>query len=399
MSNPLFDCSWVLPLLFLPSKSFSSEARELLRIKLDDQLLLNGGVDDLAGRQRVHEDAHPVRDPLEPRRDRATAGLGPGDDERRHLDGLRPDLDDVALGHEERRDVDLAAVDEEVAVLDQLAGHVAAVREAGPVDNVVQAPLEDLEQVLTGLAGTPVGLLVVTAELLLEHAVDAGALLLLPLLQQVLAVLRAAATVLARRVGPDLDRALWRLALAALEEQLHLLAAAATAVRACVPSHDSNSPALRRTASVVGNRGYVADGADLEADGLQRADGGLAAGAGTLHEHVDLAHPVLLRAAGGRLGGHLRREGRRLAGALEADLPGAGPSDHVAQGVGDRDDRVVERAFDVSVPVGDVLLLLAAHLLRGRLLRCARHYFFPTFFLPATVLRGPLRVRALVWVR
>src|SRR5947199_103118 len=83
----------------------------------------------------------------------------------------------------------------------------------------------------------PVGLLVVAAELLLEHAVDAGALLLLPLLQEVLAVLRAAAAVLTRRIGPDLDRALRRLALAALEEQLHLLAAATLAVRAGVTRH------------------------------------------------------------------------------------------------------------------------------------------------------------------
>src|SRR5690606_10216222 len=40
-----------------------------------------------------------------------------------------------------------------------------------------------------------------------------------------------------------------------------------------------------------------------------------------------------------------------------------GPGDHVAVGVGDRNDRVVERALDVGVPVSDVLLLLAAHLL------------------------------------
>src|SRR3954465_11323489 len=109
------------------------------------------------------------------------------------------------------------------------------------------------------------------------------------------------------------------------------------------------------------------------------------------------AAPRAADAAG--LRGHPRGGRRRLAGALEAHLAGARPGDHVAQRVGDRDDRVVERALDVRVPMSDVLLLLAAHLLRGRLLRCARHYFFPTFFLPATVLRGPLRVRALVWVR
>src|SRR3954447_6159621 len=161
----------------------------------------------------------------------------------------------------------------------------------------------------------------------------------------------------------------------------------------------SNPPPLGWAAAVVRNWSHVLDGADLEADRLQAPDGGLTAGAGTLHEHVDLTHAVLLRATRGRLGGHLRGERRRLARALEAHLAGARPGDHVAQRVRDRDDRVVERALDVGVPVSDVLLLLAAHLLRGRLLRCARHYFFPTFFLPATVLRGPLRVRALVWVR
>src|SRR3954453_10045374 len=161
----------------------------------------------------------------------------------------------------------------------------------------------------------------------------------------------------------------------------------------------SNPPPLRWAAAVVRNWSHVLDGADLEADRLQAPDGGLAAGAGTLHEHVDLAHAVLLGAARGGLGGHLRGERRRLAGALEPHLAGARPGDHVAQRVGDRDDRVVERALDVGVPVSDVLLPLAAYLLRGRALLCGRHYFFPAFFLPATVFFGPLRVRALVWVR
>src|SRR3954454_22096268 len=371
----------------------------LLAVELDDELFLDGGVDDLTGRHRVDQDAHAVGDDLDPGRDRTAAGLGTGDDERRHLHARRAHLDDVVLADEERRDVDLLAVDQEVAVLHELAGHVTAVREAGALDDVVEPTLEQLEKVLASLAGTPVGFLVVTAELLLEHAVDAGALLLLPLLQEVLGVLGATTAVLTRRVRTDLDRALRGLALAALEEQLHLLAAASLAVRAGVPSHVSNPPPLGWAAAVVRNWCHVLDGADLEADSLQAPDGGLAAGAGTLHENVDLAHAVLLRATRGGLGSHLRGERRRLAGALEAHLAGARPGDHVAHRVGDRDDRVVERALDVRVPVGDVLLLFAAYLLRGRLLRCARHYFFPTFFLPATVLRGPLRVRALVWVR
>src|SRR3954449_702719 len=209
----------------------------LLRVELDDVLFLDRGVDDLTGRHGVDQDAHPVGDDLDPGRDRTAAGLGAGDDERRHLHARRTHLDDVVLADEERRDVDLLAIDQEVAVLDQLAGHVTAVREAGAVDDVVEPTLEQLEKVLAGLAGPPVGFLVVAAELLLEHAVDARALLLLPLLQEVLGVLGATATVLTRRVRPDLDRALRRLALAALEEQLHLLAAATTAVRACVSRH------------------------------------------------------------------------------------------------------------------------------------------------------------------
>src|SRR3954453_7096543 len=209
----------------------------LLAVELDDELLLDRRVDHLSRRHAVHQDAHPVGDDLDPRRHRAAAGLGAGDDERGHLHARRPHLDDVVLADEERRDVDLLAVDQEVPVLDELAGHVAAVREAGAVDDVVEPALEQLEKVLAGLAGTPVGFLVVAAELLLEYAVDARALLLLPLLQEVLGVLGAPTTVLTRRVRPDLDGALRGLALAALEEQLHLLAAATLAVRACISRH------------------------------------------------------------------------------------------------------------------------------------------------------------------
>ena len=96
------------------------------------------------------------------------------------------------------------------------------------------------------------------------------------------------------------------------------------------------------------------------------------------------------------LGRHLGGERRALAGALEADVAGRRPGEDVALLVGDADDRVVERALDVRHAVGDVLALaLAGPATAGLGLR---HYFL-TFFLPATVFFGPLRVRALVWVR
>src|SRR5690606_8670022 len=82
----------------------------------------------------------------------------------------------------------------------------------------------------------------------------------------------------------------------------------------------------------------------------------------------------------------------RLARTLEADRAGRRPADHGTRGVGDGDDRVVERRLDVGLAHGDVLLLLAARLARGGLR--SSHYFLPAFFLPATVRFGPLRVRA-----
>src|SRR6266498_1910271 len=93
----------------------------LLAVELDDQLFLDLRVDHLAGRQRVHKDLHLAGDRLQPRRNGPAARLGVGDHERRHLARLLADLDDVVLAHPAGRDVDLLAVDQEVAVLDQLA--------------------------------------------------------------------------------------------------------------------------------------------------------------------------------------------------------------------------------------------------------------------------------------
>src|SRR3954447_17417589 len=95
----------------------------------------------------------------------------------------------------------------------------------------------------------------------------------------------------------------------------------------------SDAAALGRPATVVGGGRDVLDGADLEADGTQRPDGGLATGTRALDEDVDLLHPVVHRPATRGLGGHLGGEWGGLARALEADGAGRGPRDHRATGV------------------------------------------------------------------
>src|SRR4029077_20041494 len=86
-------------------------------------------------------------------------------------------------------------------------------------------------------------------------------------------------------------------------------------VRCSSPLH---APPLRRAVAVVRDLRAVVDCAHLQAGGLKRADGGLTTGARTADEDLDRAHAVLERLLGGRLGGLLRGERRRLPASLEA---------------------------------------------------------------------------------
>src|SRR5215207_1590689 len=357
----------------------------LLGVELDDELLLDGHLDLVPGWDAVDGQLGLAGVQLEP------AGLGPAGlelDRLVHVQVLAHallDLDDVARLDLVGGDVDLLAVDGHVRVPDQLARLVAAAGQPAPVDHVVQPRLQQLEQGLAGDA-LPAGRLdVVVVELLLEDAVDAAGLLLLPELEVVLALLEPPAAVLAGRVGALLHRALGALALGALEEELGLLAPAEPAVRAgisrqCLLALSDAAP-LGGAAAVVGDGGDVLDALDLQAGGLEGADGRLPAGAGALDVHVDLADAVLLGPAGGLLGRELGRERGRLARALEADIARRRPRDRVALGVGDGHDRVVEAGLDVGVGVRDVLLLAPPRLLGAGLLR------WQVFLAPLLLLR------------
>src|SRR5688572_24058351 len=78
-----------------------------------------------------------------------------------------------------------------------------------------------------------------------------------------------------------------------------------------------HAAALGRAAAVVRYGRYVADAEHVRAGRLQGTDRSFAAATGALHEDLDLTQAVLHGAAGGAFCGHLRRERRALARALE----------------------------------------------------------------------------------
>jgi hypothetical protein len=122
------------------------------------------------------------------------------------------DGDDVTGTDLIGRDVHLLPVDLEVPVVDELPGLGTGSGETGAPDDVVQPLLEELEEVVTGDAGTTGCLRVVTAELPFEDAVHGAELLLLAELDQIVALPDPAAAVLSGGIGATVDRASLRLA-------------------------------------------------------------------------------------------------------------------------------------------------------------------------------------------
>ena len=162
-----------------------ANALKLLAVKFDDELLVDRQVDVFALRQGEDLAGEIVAVDVEPWTRALTAGEVLRlfeDDERLRAFADRDLVADLAL---EGRDVDLAAVDLNVAVADDLTGLTAAHREAEAVADVVETGLKLLEQEFAGDAGLVRGLLVVGAELGLEREVDALGLLLLAKLQTV----------------------------------------------------------------------------------------------------------------------------------------------------------------------------------------------------------------------
>src|SRR5256885_4461611 len=133
----------------------------------------------------------------------------------------------LARAHFVRRNVDLAIVDGYVSVTHQLPRLAPRLRESQTEYNVVQTPLQLLQQLLAGHALGARGLLEVVTELPFLREVDSLRFLLLTQLQAVPYNLGLA--VFAMLSGSEvalLDGTLIAKTFRAFEEQLHSLAAA-----------------------------------------------------------------------------------------------------------------------------------------------------------------------------
>src|SRR3712207_3190933 len=127
-----------------PPTRASPHGSRLLAVKLDDELLVDRAVYVVAYGQRHHARAHlrAVRRDY-PVRAAAAAGGLPGALDVRVRAARLLDADRVARLDLERGDVDLAPVDLDVAVVDELSRLASRRGEASAVDRVVQAALQD----------------------------------------------------------------------------------------------------------------------------------------------------------------------------------------------------------------------------------------------------------------
>ena len=121
----------------------------------------------------------------------------------------------------------------------ELAGLTARGREAQAHEDVVQPRLQHLQEVLARDAGLTGGLLVVVAELLLEHAVVAAAFCFSRSCTRYSDCFWRPRPWSPGRVRATLDAALVREAALALEEELLSLAAALLALGSGIASHQT----------------------------------------------------------------------------------------------------------------------------------------------------------------
>src|SRR6267378_8599853 len=144
----------------------------LLAIKFHDELFVDRAVDVVPGRQCDHSRAHVRGVGTNPRGPATTRGSLPRAFNVGVLARRFFNRDNVAHFDLIRGNVDLAPVDQDVSVIDQLARLPARGGEAGAISSVVQAPLQKEQKVLTSDPLLSRSALEVVAKLTFENEVD-----------------------------------------------------------------------------------------------------------------------------------------------------------------------------------------------------------------------------------
>mgnify|MGYP001828227371 CR=1 FL=1 len=134
----------------------------------------------------------------------------------------------------------------------------------------------------------------------------------------------------------------------------------------------------------MGNGCNVFDHQNIEPRRLQRAQGRLAPGPGSLDIDLDIFHAVFHSLFNRILGRRLRGEGRAFARPLETLHTGTGPGYGVARHVGYRDNGVVKGRLNMNHTIGDVLFLFFLGA------RFSGHRYKPAFIVLTSALTKPM---------
>src|SRR3569623_945460 len=220
----------------------------LLRVQLNDQVFVDFGRQVATLGHSFEHALHLLDIDIEPFGETALLGQLKGGLHTQLLTSPFGDGDDIAGFDLITRNIHLLAVHEDTVVADQLASLGTGGAEPHAMGYGVQTALQQLLQALTGRALAAVGLGVITAELILQHAVDAAQLLLLTQLNGVVGQATAALAVLAGRKGAFFHCALRRVTLFAFEEEFLTLTTTQTTFRTDIlchanlqPRHDASS--------------------------------------------------------------------------------------------------------------------------------------------------------------
>src|SRR5260370_4582518 len=219
----------------------------LLTIKFYDQLLVNRAINVLARRQSDDGRAHvAVSAGGDPAGTSASRGRLPCALDVCVLAARLFDADHVALLDLIRRDVNLASVDQDMAMIHELASLSSGGGKASPIDGVVETPLEENKQGRPGDAFELARALEVVAKLPFEDEIDPFDLLFFPQLLAVagqrLAAAHGIAVLSGRLRASFFNRAGGFITTVALKEKLCTFAAAQTAHRISIPSHSFLPP-------------------------------------------------------------------------------------------------------------------------------------------------------------